>query len=283
MECRKGLFIVVEGFEGTGKSSFVELLADELRAVGHRVINCRQPGSTPLSEKIRAAFKAVVEEKVSNVTEYLLMQACRKQLLDNVIIPEIDKGSIVICDRHTLSTDAYQGVSINGVDEHLGIKPDMTILLQADFDVCMSRVHGRGALDRMEQKDINELMKVHEYYSNIELDSSSHGQSHMVNTNQFDDAYRNSISGIFTNVCELIKNSQTDVTLCNVIEFEKHISETTGIRLIIKADVSSRIKCIEHDKLKYGMDVAVLENLIKEVTNLPFTLYVGNKSKSKNK
>jgi dTMP kinase len=106
----KGVFIVVEGLEGAGKSSVINRIVEFFEGAGLSVVNTREPGGTPMSEAIRDCVKHQWEtEEVTQQSELLLMYAARSQLVHNVIKPALDLGKIVIGDRHDLSSVAYQG------------------------------------------------------------------------------------------------------------------------------------------------------------------------------
>src|SRR5580693_5870715 len=106
----KGLFITFEGTEGCGKSTQVTLLADRLRALGHRVRTLREPGGTPIGEEIRHTLKhSLANAAMTAEAELLLMNASRAQLVREVIRPALAAGEVVVCDRFYDSTTAYQG------------------------------------------------------------------------------------------------------------------------------------------------------------------------------
>ena len=106
----KGLFITFEGTEGCGKSTQVELLARQLRALGHRVRTLREPGGTPIGEEIRHTLKHSTDnDAMTAEAELLLMNASRAQLVREIIRPALAAGEIILCDRFYDSTTAYQG------------------------------------------------------------------------------------------------------------------------------------------------------------------------------
>src|ERR1700742_3040243 len=106
----KGLFITFEGTEGCGKSTQVQLLAERLRALGHRVRTLREPGGTPIGEEIRHTLKHSKDNHaMTSETELLLMNASRAQLVREIIRPALADGEMVVCDRFYDSTTAYQG------------------------------------------------------------------------------------------------------------------------------------------------------------------------------
>ena len=145
----KSLFITFEGTEGCGKSTQVELLAERLRALGHRVRVLREPGGTPIGEEIRHTLKhSKVNVTMTYETELLLMNASRAQLVRETIRPALSGGEIVVCDRFYDSTTAYQGYG-RGLDLALvksvidfavgDTHPNLTILLTVPIEVSEAR------------------------------------------------------------------------------------------------------------------------------------------------
>lgn len=158
----RGLFITVEGIEGVGKSSNIDFLAGLIESAGHTVEQTREPGGTPFAERIRALLLEHGSETVPDVAELLLFFAARSVNLANLIVPALEKGRWVICDRFTDATRAYQGAG-RGLDParidaladwvQSGLEPDLTLLLDAPVAVGMSRASERSAADRMESED----------------------------------------------------------------------------------------------------------------------------------
>ncbi|HYL96340.1 MAG TPA: dTMP kinase, partial [Terriglobales bacterium] len=109
MAPRKGIFITIEGLDGCGKSTQLEKLATVLRGDGLDVLTTREPGGTPLGDRIRGVLLDSATTGLSPWAEMALMIASRAQHLDQVILPALEKGRIVLCDRFTDSTEAYQG------------------------------------------------------------------------------------------------------------------------------------------------------------------------------
>jgi dTMP kinase len=164
----KSLFITFEGTEGCGKSTQVELLAERLRALGHRVRVLREPGGTPIGEEIRHTLKhSKVNVTMAYETELLLMNASRAQLVRETIRPALAVGEIVLCDRFYDSTTAYQGYG-RGLDLALvrsvidfaigDTRPDLTLLLHVPPEVSAERLQSRQSTlpfvrDRIEEGD----------------------------------------------------------------------------------------------------------------------------------
>ena len=154
-----GLFITLEGPEGAGKSTNRDYLAERLRAQGIEVVLTREPGGTPLAERIREVLLATGDEPMNPDTELLLVFAARAQHLAEVIRPALARGAVVICDRFTDSTYAYQGGGRGLSLERIAtletfvqgdLRPDLTLLFDLPVEVGMARASARGRLDRFE-------------------------------------------------------------------------------------------------------------------------------------
>jgi len=171
----KEKFIVIEGLEGAGKSTAVKVIKDYLNQNGQtEIVQCREPGGTPLGETIRDLVKSnSYSEKIDPRTELLLMYASRIQLVENVIKPALNTGKAVVCDRFYYSTYAYQGGGrgidlkiIDAVHEaSLGdFKPDLTIYMDIEPEAGLKRAAVRGELDRFEQEKIDFFNKTRDMY-----------------------------------------------------------------------------------------------------------------------
>ncbi|WP_318475129.1 dTMP kinase [Photobacterium leiognathi] len=161
-----GKFIVIEGLEGAGKSTAINQVMDTLAQHGiNDPVSTREPGGTPLAEQMRALVKeGHPDEPLTDMAELLLLYAARIQLVDNVIKPALNQGKWVIGDRHDMSSQAYQGggrgfdkaLMENLRDTVLGdFRPDLTIYMDIDPELGLQRARGRGALDRIEQMNID--------------------------------------------------------------------------------------------------------------------------------
>lgn len=160
-----GKYIVIEGLEGSGKSTSITTVADVLHEYGIAdFIFTREPGGTPLAETLRNLVKQDhLEEKLTDETELLLIYAARKQLVENKIKPALAAGKWVIGDRHDLSTQTYQGGG-RGLNQQLihtlkqlvlgDFKPDLTLYLDIDPQIGLSRALKRGELDRFERESL---------------------------------------------------------------------------------------------------------------------------------
>jgi dTMP kinase len=156
-----GLFITLEGPEGAGKSTNREYLAARLREQGIDVVMTREPGGTPLAERIRELLLAPSDERMAVDTELLLMFAARAQHLAEVIRPALARGAVVLCDRFTDATYAYQGGGRGLPVERIAVlesfvqgelRPDLTLVFDLPVEVGLARAAARGRLDRFEQE-----------------------------------------------------------------------------------------------------------------------------------
>ncbi|MEH6491111.1 dTMP kinase [Halopseudomonas sp.] len=157
-----GLFITFEGPEGAGKSTNLQYLADILSEAGAEPLLTREPGGTPIAEQIRALLLANHDEQMDDDAELLLMFAARAQHLNRVIRPALAAGRIVISDRFTDATYAYQGGG-RGIDpERIAVlegwvqgslRPDLTLLFDVPVEVGLARAKARSTLDRFEQEE----------------------------------------------------------------------------------------------------------------------------------
>lgn len=172
-----GLFITVEGIEGVGKSTNMDFIAGHLRTAGHKVTVTREPGGTPLAEKIRRLILETPGEELSDLGELLLMFAARAEHLHTLIRPALERGEIVLCDRFTDATFAYQGGGRELDTALIGrlqdmvqneLRPDLTVLLDVSLEVSAARVAGRGeAADRFEQEREQFFGRVRQAYLDI--------------------------------------------------------------------------------------------------------------------
>ena len=156
-----GLFITLEGPEGAGKTTNREFLAERLRAAGRETLLTREPGGTPLAERIRELLLAPSDEPMASDTELLLMFAARAQHLDQVIRPALAAGKVVLCDRFTDATYAYQGGGRGLSEARIAVledfvqgtlRPDLTLVFDLPVEVGLARAAARGRLDRFEQE-----------------------------------------------------------------------------------------------------------------------------------
>jgi dTMP kinase len=168
-----GLFITLEGPEGAGKSTNRDYLARLLEAAGLTVKLTREPGGTPLSEQIRELLLRPAAEPMAVDTELLLVFAARAQHLAQVIRPALVRGEVVLCDRFTDATYAYQGggrgISIDRIATletfvQTDLHPDLTLVFDLPIEIGLKRAEARGRLDRFEQEGASFFEAVRECY-----------------------------------------------------------------------------------------------------------------------
>lgn len=169
---QKGKFITLEGVDGAGKSTHLEWLAERIGSRGVRVVVTREPGGTPLGERLR---DLVLAEPMHIDTEAMLMFAARREHLERVIWPALDRGEWVISDRFSDATFAYQGAGrgmplarIAALEEwvHPGFQPDLTLVFHVPVEVAEARRGGRnaGGQDKFEQLDRDFFNRVSDLY-----------------------------------------------------------------------------------------------------------------------
>lgn len=158
MTAGSGFFVTIEGIEGAGKSSLSEALFERLSLYGREIVVTREPGGTKLGDSIRRVL--LESEKLSDRAELLLFEAARAQHIDDVILPALRRGAVVICDRYTDSSIAYQS-GARGIDAELveelnrfatnGLSPNLTILLDLPAEVGLAR---QTKVDRISSEGI---------------------------------------------------------------------------------------------------------------------------------
>jgi dTMP kinase len=160
----RGAFISFEGGEGAGKSTQIRRLADRLQASGFDVVLTREPGGSPGAETIRDLLVNGEADRWSSITETLLMYAARRDHLERVIRPALDRGAIVLCDRFADSTRAYQGAGgdapaslIAALEDHVlaGSIPDLTLIFDIPASIGLDRAASRGGAARFESKGLD--------------------------------------------------------------------------------------------------------------------------------
>lgn len=175
---RKGLFITVEGTDGSGKTTQIKLMEEYIRNKGYEVVLTREPGGTRISEAIRDLILNPSNTDIVPLTEMILYAASRAQHVCEVIKPAVNEGKVVICDRFVDSSYAYQGCG-RGVDLKLvadvnrvaidGMVPDITFFLDIDPKVALQRRINSTGADRIEQEKMDFHMRVYEAYKRMAL------------------------------------------------------------------------------------------------------------------
>ena len=177
----RGLFLTFEGMDGSGKTTQMRRLAERLRAGGRTVLETAEPGGTAIGRAIRRILLDSANQELSPSAELLLYFASRAQNVDEAIQPALARGEIVIADRFTDSSLAYQGCGRGlGAEAVLaldrvacrGLKPDLTILVDIDVETSLARAHARNAEaahgeTRMDEQSLDFHRKVYEAYQSL--------------------------------------------------------------------------------------------------------------------
>jgi len=168
-----GKFITIEGGEGAGKSTNIPFIESYLRDRGIELVFTREPGGTPLSERIREILLDKNEAAMAGDTELLLMFAARAQHLEQLIRPSLQEGKWVVCDRFTDATYAYQGggrgIAIDRIAQlenwvQGDLRPDLTIIFDLPVEVGIQRAGNRSTPDRFEQENLDFFNRVRQCY-----------------------------------------------------------------------------------------------------------------------
>ena len=170
---KKGFFISLEGGEGAGKSTQHRRIVEWLSSQGRTVIEAREPGGTPVSEQIRQVLLDTRNAGLNATAELLLMFAARSQLVEEVILPALADGSVIVCDRFADASYAYQGggrqlgaETVAKVEQLVlkDLQPDLTLLFDVPVELGMTRVAGRGEADRFEVESVRFFERVRKAY-----------------------------------------------------------------------------------------------------------------------
>jgi dTMP kinase len=173
---QRGRFITVEGGEGAGKSSNLAYIQTMLEAAGKQVLFTREPGGTPLGESIRELLLGHQHTGMADETELLLMFAARAEHLHSKILPALEAGTWVLCDRFTDASYAYQGAGRGITHERIAtleqyvqgdLRPDLTLLLDLPVETGLERAGKRSAPDRFEREAVEFFHKVRQGYLQI--------------------------------------------------------------------------------------------------------------------
>ena len=186
-----GMFIIVEGIEGVGKTTNMEYLQQTIAAAGRELVVTREPGGTPLGEALRGLLLDPQYKGMNPDCELQLMFAARAEHLDKVIRPAIEAGQWVLCDRFTDATYAYQGGG-RGLDagriaalEELvqgDFRPDLTLLLDVPVEVGLARAGNRSAPDRFEQEQVDFFERVRQAY--LDMATSHDGRYRVIDASR---------------------------------------------------------------------------------------------------
>ncbi|GMA63973.1 dTMP kinase [Alicyclobacillus fastidiosus] len=212
----RGLFITFEGIDGAGKTTQVNRLASALQAAGVDVVCTREPGGTKLGDEIRALLLSRDNQGMTPRTEALLYAASRAQHVEEVILPSLQAGKVVLCDRFVDASIAYQGgglglgeQAVAGLNEFAvhGVMPDLTIMFELPLEdartrLCQSR--GRGQLDRIEARDAAYFSRVQAVFA--KLAQAAQERIHMVDARLPVDALEQEIYHIVWKYIKTPKN-----------------------------------------------------------------------------
>lgn len=172
----KGYFIVLEGPDGSGKSTISEIICEKLKEEGYSVVHTREPGGIEIAEEIRNVILNPKNTSMDARTEALLYAASRRQHLVEKVVPAVNEGKIVICERFVYSSLAYQGYGRGlGFDDILKINdfaigehyPDMTIYLDINEEEGLKRIENRAFKDRLDNESLNFHHLVNEGYKEV--------------------------------------------------------------------------------------------------------------------
>ena len=173
---KKGLFLTIEGPDGSGKTTACQTVLQRLKQEGYDVIYTREPGGSNIAEQIRSVILDVNNTEMEIRTEAMLYAAARRQHLIEVVLPALKENKIIVCDRFVDSSLAYQGYGRGiGIDEVMSINqfaignnfPDLTIYYDVDATVGLQRIANRSGLDRLDKESLAFHQKVVEGYKII--------------------------------------------------------------------------------------------------------------------
>lgn len=171
-----GMFISIEGMDGAGKSTQIKHMKDFFEAKGYQVLLTREPGGTPIGERIREIILDKKHQEMGEITEALLYAASRAQHVKEVIQPALDKGAVVLCDRYVDSSLVYQGKgralgyeSIKAINDFATkcLNPDLTLLFDIDPELSLQRINIGEAGDRLEREAMQFHLTVHSAYKEL--------------------------------------------------------------------------------------------------------------------
>lgn len=170
---KRGIFITVEGTDGSGKTTQIKLMESYLREKGHDVVLTRDPGGTKISEKVRSIILDTGNTEMGRITEMLLYASARAQLVHEIVKPAVASGKIVICDRFVDSSYVYQGIG-RGIDLGIvedvnsvamdGVYPDITFFFDINPSIALSRRIASTGADRIENEKMEFHLRVYEGY-----------------------------------------------------------------------------------------------------------------------
>jgi len=209
----KGKFITIEGSEGAGKTTQISLIKDFLNQQGIEVVCTREPGGTPIAEKVREILLDKENTALCPDAELLLVFAARSQHINELIMPALNSGTWVISDRFTDASFAYQGGGRGMQWEKISqlrdwvqgeLRPDLTLLFDLPVEIGMARAKKRGPSDRFEAEEISFFEKVRSGYLRI-YDEEKH-RFKQVDANQTQEQVALQVKKIITEFCSTEAN-----------------------------------------------------------------------------
>lgn len=214
---RRGVFVTLEGVDGCGKTTQAARLAKALAATGREVVRLREPGGTPISEKIRDLLLDPSNEEMADECELLLYEASRAQLVRQLVEPALMRGAVVLCDRYADSTYAYQAAG-RGLDDALvrsanvlgscGCVPDRTLVLDLDVSRAYERATA-GSVDRLEAEGLAFQERVQAGYRH--LAASEPGRVHLVDAT-------GTVDEVFDRLWNDLSDLRTDASIAPVCD-----------------------------------------------------------------
>ncbi len=198
-----GMFITLEGVDGAGKSTHIPFIAELLKSKGYEVVLTREPGGTPLGEKLR---ELLLHQPMSPETETLLMFAARNEHLQQVILPALARCALVLSDRFTDASFAYQhggrGVAVDMVitlEQMIGgFQPDLTLLFDVPVEVSCQRLSGARDPDRFEQENATFFQKIRDAY--LQRAAEFPQRFRIIDANRPLEEIRNELEDIISNI-----------------------------------------------------------------------------------
>jgi dTMP kinase len=209
-QAKRGLFISLEGGEGAGKSTQNRRIVDWISSRGHSVVETREPGGTAVSEQVRQVLLDTRNAGLNPTAELLLMFAARSQLVQEVILPALENGKVVVCDRFADASYAYQGGGrelgtrvVASVEQLVlgDLKPDLTLLFDMPVEAGMKRVAGRGASDRFEIESLRFFERVRQTY--LERATAEPDRFRIIDASQDEERVWKQIEGILNKTAGL--------------------------------------------------------------------------------
>lgn len=207
---KRGLFITVEGTDGSGKTTQIDFIREYLQARGYEVVITREPGGTRISEIIRSVILNPDFTEMGNNTEMLLYAAARAQLVAEIIKPSLEQGKTVICDRFLDSSYAYQGfgrgINLENIEKVNniaidGVMPEITFFFDLDPEIALKRRMASSSADRIENEKIEFHKRVHAGF--VDLANRYPGRIRTIDASRRVDDIRADVKAILDSLLEI--------------------------------------------------------------------------------